>query len=712
MAIAVVAAALVLVPSSPAWAQTPPNDTRRGVVHDGLVRTAPDGVCRGTFALARDASDRHGRSRCTHGPDPAPDGVDVRRARPVAELQAAAPAPASASAEEGRRGAPNASVAAAAGTIPCYGNGTDGYRVQVIYARASNVADRYLQLAGSFVQWSAAADEVARASAADTGGTRHFRFVTDAICSLDVDRVTLSTTGDDNFDNTVAELVAKGYNRPDRKYLVYVDANVYCGIGEIYYDDTANATPGANANNGHAQVAGMIARVDNGCWGQASSVEAHELMHNLGGVQPSAPHATPGLHCTDENDRMCYADGSGGGLMQLICALLGGENRFDCNHDDYFSTDPPAGSYLATHWNTANSVFLATAEPVPGKGKSWGFNGYGGLGDGKVVDGPSAVDMLVTGLDSASAGGYHSLAAKAGTVWSWGLSNLGQLGLGPAVFHTTIPTQVPGLTGVAAVSAGYAHSLVMKSDGTVWAWGWNGYGQLGDGTSVDKYQPVQVQGLSGVVAIAAGGAHSLALLADGSIRAWGWGGVGQLGTGAPTSSLVPVPVSGADTYTSVAAGFYHSMAVRANGSVAAWGWNSYGQVGDGTTTDRVLPTTVAGLTGMRAVSAGLAHSLALGTDGIVRSWGLGHLGQLGRPGVWSPTAAAVPGLTGVTAIGAGGYHSVALLAGGTVSSWGWNASGQMGDGTRIDRAVPVGATRVTGVKGISAGLAHTLAVQH
>ena len=216
--------------------------------------------------------------------------------------------------------------------------------------------------------WSAAADEVARASAADTGGTRHFRFVTDAICSLDVDRVTLSTTGDDNFDNTVAELVAKGYDRPDRKYLVYVDANVYCGIGEIYYDDSPNATPGSNANNGHSQVEGMIARVDNGCWGQAGSVEAHELMHNLGGVQPSAPHATPGLHCTDENDRMCYADGSGGGLMQLICALLGGENRFDCNHDDYFSTNPPAGSYLATHWNTANSVFLATAEPVPGKG--------------------------------------------------------------------------------------------------------------------------------------------------------------------------------------------------------------------------------------------------------------------------------------------------------------------------------------------------------
>ena len=244
MAISLVAAALVVVPAVPAWAQTPPNDTRRGVVHDGLVKTAPNGVCRGTFALARDVSDGDGRSRCTHGPDPAPDGVDVRRARPAAELQQA------------RRGTCRAGGChhGCRGTIPCYGNGTDGYRVQVIYARASNVADRYLQLAGSFVH---VVGRGRRGGAGQRGRDRAGSGTSGSSptpsAALDVDRVTLSTTGDDNFDNTVAELVAQGYDRPDRKYLVYVDANVYCGIGEIYYDDSPNATPGSNANNGHSR---------------------------------------------------------------------------------------------------------------------------------------------------------------------------------------------------------------------------------------------------------------------------------------------------------------------------------------------------------------------------------------------------------------------------------------------------------------------------
>jgi hypothetical protein len=162
----------------------------------------------------------------------------------------------------------------------------------------------------------------------------------------------------------VSELRAAGYTRTDRKYVVWADANVYCGIGQVYYDDSASPTPGVNASNGHPQVPGEVARIDNGCWGFSDSVEAHELMHTLGGVQQSAPHATPANHCTDDADRMCYADGSvPATAMQQVCAASH-EALFDCNHDDYYSTSPAAGSYLATHWNSASSAFLTAAAPT------------------------------------------------------------------------------------------------------------------------------------------------------------------------------------------------------------------------------------------------------------------------------------------------------------------------------------------------------------
>ena len=320
---------------------------RRGLVFDGLSRHDRSGLCQGNYELAhRDRVSGALQVLCTHGPDPAPEGVDVRERR----------APDAAATLT-----PTAGVAAASTGIQCYGNGTDGYRVQLIYARASNVADRFAQYQASFVQWAANLDLMLDASAAETGGSRHVRYVTDASCNLVIDRVTLSTSGDDNLSNTISELRARGYTRTDRKYLVWTDANVYCGIAQVYYDDRATATPGANYNNGHTQVQGTVARVDNGCWGLANSVEAHELMHNLGGVQSSAPHATANSHCKDEYDRMCYVDAAGV-QMTYVCASTH-ENRFDCNHDDYFHTAPPAGNYLATHWNTASSAFLSS---VPG----------------------------------------------------------------------------------------------------------------------------------------------------------------------------------------------------------------------------------------------------------------------------------------------------------------------------------------------------------
>jgi len=249
---------------------------------------------------------------------------------------------------------------ALAPVLPCYGDGSAGNRVQAIYAVPAGTVDRYATVAPSIERWAAEADAVFSGSARQTGGDRHIRFVTTSNCTLVVQKVNLTALGDDTFTNTMTELAAQGYDRTDRKYLVWMDSTVMCGIGGYYLDDQ----PGQdNVNNGLAP--GSVARIDSGCWGlgsQGRSVEAHELMHTLGAVQPSAPNSTALGHCDDDADRMCYDDGSPGLVLRNVCPAEN-EALFDCNHDDYFSTFPPAGNYLATHWNTAVSSFLEPAPP-------------------------------------------------------------------------------------------------------------------------------------------------------------------------------------------------------------------------------------------------------------------------------------------------------------------------------------------------------------
>ncbi|MEX2237778.1 MAG: RCC1 repeat-containing protein, partial [Dehalococcoidia bacterium] len=245
-----------------------------------------------------------------------------------------------------------------------------------------------------------------------------------------------------------------------------------------------------------------------------------------------------------------------------------------------------------------------------------------------------------------------STAAPAGVGRAWGDDAGGQLGDGGTNTSQPTPVTVSGLatvTAIAAGAAGGAHSLALLSDGTVRAWGYDLFGQLGDGgTNTDQPTPVAVSGLATVTAIAAGGNHSLALLSDGTVRAWGYDGEGQLGDGGTnTEQPTPVAVSGLATVTAIAAGGAHSLALLSDGTVRAWGDDLFGQLGDGgTNTDQPTPVAVSGLTAVTAIAAGGGHSLALLSDGTVRAWGLDSSGQLGDGGTNTdqPTPVAVSGL--------------------------------------------------------------------
>lgn len=337
--------------------------------------------------------------------------------------------------------------------------------------------------------------------------------------------------------------------------------------------------------------------------------------------------------------------------------------------------------------------------------QSYGYNANGELGLGHLSNqnAPQTIPGL-SNVVAVAAGWDHSLALCAnGTVKSWGWNYAGQLGLGNTVTQTT-PQTIPGLSGVVAVHAGLSHSsYALLANGTVMAWGSNGYTQLGMpslyANNWNQPTPQLIPGLTGVTAIAAGYDHTLALLSSGVVMVCGRNNHGEFGNGtwyASQSVATFQPVPGLSNVTAIAAGENHCLALLSDGTMRAWGFNNEGQLGIGNNVRQTTPQPIPGLTGVLTIASGAHHNIAKLSSGAVMAWGRGYDGQLGiggYQGAWGPAVNTPQPITVYNnvnpQISLGGFHSFSLLPNGSVHAWGSNWSGQLGLGDNNDRNSPV-----------------------
>ncbi|HQY53489.1 MAG TPA: Ig-like domain-containing protein [Ignavibacteria bacterium] len=301
-------------------------------------------------------------------------------------------------------------------------------------------------------------------------------------------------------------------------------------------------------------------------------------------------------------------------------------------------------------------------------------------------------DTVVTLWATVSAGYRHTMALKTnGTLWAWGYNGNGQFGNGTTT-STVIPIKIGSLTW-SKISVGDYYTLGIKSDGTLWAWGENQNGQLGTGNIQDQHLPTQISNFSDWITITAGSNYNLALRANGTLWAWGNNQYGKLGLGiaSNTNILIPTQVGSESNWIFVQAHWGdHSMGIKSDGTLWGWGLNNSGQLGNGTTANtNPTPQKIGIENNWKSVCPGASHTIALKNDGSLWAWGYNGFGQLGNGTFQNQLTPVRIGNETWTSISAGGYHSVGIKANGTLWSWGRNNYGQLGNASNTNSSAPV-----------------------
>jgi alpha-tubulin suppressor-like RCC1 family protein len=342
---------------------------------------------------------------------------------------------------------------------------------------------------------------------------------------------------------------------------------------------------------------------------------------------------------------------------------------------------------------------------------SWGSNGNGTLGDGTTISKSSPVQVgFTTNWLYVSTGGDvgTTVATKSdGTLWSWGGNSSGELGQGD-VINRSSPTQVGALTDWDQISMGFASVAAVKSNGTLWTWGSNGSsGTLGDGQRlINRSSPAQVGALTNWLIASVGSLHCAAVKTDGTLWTWGANSFGQLGTTNVISRSSPVQVGALTNWYRASAGGSHTVATQTGGTAWAWGQNNEGQLGQSNVLRRSSPVQIGALTDWAQIAGGVEHTGAVKTGGTLWMWGRNNEGQLGNASVDSASSPIQIGALTTWSVAAPGRSSIsaALKTDGTLWTWGSGDNGALGSNTAsIPRSSPVQVGALTGWYELSCG---------